>query len=127
MSWISFDYIYYRLYQFYFKWDGRLAATATLGVAFTQAMIIADCLLIPLRLNYSRPEIAPYSKTLAYCGVGILALLTWYNHRKYRKRIHALHKAWKYEHAPIKKKRGYLVVIFMILPLIPLIVMGVIK
>lgn len=78
-----FDYIYYRLIQVYFKWDGRNGATALIGIVMIQALLILDVMVFTIRLFYDRDV------TKNYVGVGkwiiilIFIGLMIYNYRKY--------------------------------------------
>ena len=41
-----FDYMYYRIYKFYYKWDKETGITALIAVSLFQTIILADLILI---------------------------------------------------------------------------------
>lgn len=121
----SFDYIYYRLVSFYFKWDGRNGITAVIGISMIQVLTAVDILLFFARLFFSRSEIAPYSRTLGYIAVTILFLVIAANYFKYRNKYNSFKKQWIHETKSQRAKKGVLVVFCLITPIIPLIIMGI--
>jgi hypothetical protein len=121
----SFDYIYYRLVSFYFKWDGRNGITAVIGVSMIQVLTVIDIVLFFTRLNFSRSELAPYSKTIGYAGLGITFLVIVINYFRYRNKYNSFKKKWKHESKSERRRKGVLVIICLVLPLLLLVIMGI--
>ncbi|ULQ54901.1 hypothetical protein KJS94_09650 [Flavihumibacter rivuli] len=121
---LIFDYIYYRVIQFYFKWDGRNGATALIIVSMIQALLVIDLLLIILKLKYTKEQIAPNSKYYAYVGVGIFLVFLVSNYWRYRNKYNYLKKIWKDESPKSRKLRGVLVIVSLITPWILFLLMG---
>jgi len=121
-----FDYIYYRLIQVYFKWDGRNGATALIGIVMIQALLILDVMVFTIRVFYDRDV------TKNYVGVGkwiiilIFIGLMIYNYRKYHSgRYNKLRLFWKNEDKTTRIWKGLLVLLALIIPWVPLILIGV--
>lgn len=121
----SLDYVYFRLQQFYFKWDGRNGITAVIGVSMIQVLTAADIVFCIIRLCYSRQEISPYSKILSSIFVIILLIVVIYNHYKYKNKYNSFKKRWKDESHRQRIIKGILVIVSLILPMLPLIIMGI--
>src|ERR1700687_1763010 len=111
-----FDYFYYRITQAYFKWDRRNSITAVLAISMFQSMIICDVLLIILRLSYTRSQLTPYSKIIAYIGSGILVAFAIFNYKKYYNKFSSLKSRWKDESKAQRIYKGILILAFLILP-----------
>ena len=51
-----FDYIFYKVTQFYFKWDGRRGITAIVAICMIELMVLIDILLLVFRIVNGRNE-----------------------------------------------------------------------
>ena len=127
MKGFFWGYIYYRITQAYFKWDGRNGITAVLGVSMIQVLLSADLILIFLRIIFSRQQIAPYSKYMAYPIVIIFLIVAVINDFKYKNKFASYKSVWKDEPEKEKFIKGLLVIGLLILPWVPLILLGVKK
>ena len=119
-----FDYIYYRLYKFYYKWDGEHGITAVMGVSMIQALIIGSIIVGCARLFFSNSELIQQTKVLGYSGVIILFLIIWYNYKKYKGKYLEFTRRWNGEPKKRRLFKGILVIFFLVLSWLPLILMG---
>jgi ABC-type Fe3+ transport system permease subunit len=120
-----FDYFYYRITQFYFKWDKRNSTTAILAIAMFQGMMIYNLFLIILRSYYTRDQTKHYSKAIALVGVLIIICFAIYNYRKYFNKYSALKSRWKDETRSHRIFKGILVLFCLILPWVIIIYVGI--
>lgn len=121
-----FDYIYYRLIQFYFRWDGRNGITAVIGVSMIQCLILFDLLFLGKRLFYSKEQIisTQNTKVIGYIAVCILFALIAYNYYKHKDKFNSYKRRWKDESPKTRKLKGVMVLACLILPWLPLILLG---
>lgn len=121
-----FDYIYYRLIQFYFKWDGRNGITAVIGVSMIQCLILFDLLSLIERFFYSKEQIVSTqnAKVIGYLAVFILFSLIIYNYYKYKDKFNSYKRRWKDESRKTRKLKGVAVLACLILPWLPLFLLG---
>jgi large-conductance mechanosensitive channel len=120
-----FDYIYYRMTKAYFKWDGRTGITAIIGISMIQTLIIGDITMLTIRLVFNRTETFPYSKLIAQLFGFIIVILIILNYIKYNGRYNELNARWKSETKQERLLKGLLVLGFLILPWIPIILIGI--
>lgn len=120
-----FEYIYYRLYRFYFKWDGRNGITAIIGVSMIQVLLIIDLLAIIGRLFFTRQETHPYSRLFGYVAIGVMMLLMLYNYFRYYNKYGEYKKRWSQEKREVYTKKGFYVVVSLLLPWVILILIAI--
>jgi membrane protein YdbS with pleckstrin-like domain len=120
-----FDYIYYRMTKAYFKWDGRTGITAIIGISMIQTLLLGDIVTLAIRLNIARSDTAPYSKMIAYAFAAILVILIITNYKKYNGQYNRLRLRWKSETKSEKIVRGILVCLSLIVPWIPIVLIGI--
>jgi hypothetical protein len=119
-----FDYIYYRITKFYFKWDGRTGGTAIVAISIIQTLLLGDVVVFLTRLVLERNDTTPYSKTIACIFGGMLILFVIYNYRKYNGSYNKFRSFWKEETRIQKNIKGFLVIASLIVPWIPIILIG---
>jgi hypothetical protein len=122
-----FDYIYYRITKVYWRWEKRNSISAVIAIAMLQSMLIYDIFLFIIRLIFSRSEMAPYSKRLAYVGVILLLIFIYYNYKKYKNRFGDLQSKWKSEPSSIRFKKGILILLCLVAPWVIIILLGIWK
>lgn len=110
-----FDYIYYRITQFYFKWDGRTGITAIVAICMIELMLLTDITLLVFRLVNGKNErqMYPGEKWLfvaAYIGLFI------YNYRKYNKTYTKYRQYWKDESRGKRIYKGLFVILSLVIP-----------
>lgn len=120
-----FDYIYYRMTKFYFKWDGRTGITAIIGVSMIQSLVILDIFTIILRRNYDRSVTKNYVEEGKWVTITILLSFIIFNYVKYNGKYNKYRSYWKDESYNANLIKGWLVVLSLILPWVPLILIGV--
>lgn len=101
-----FDYIFYRLAKFYYRWDCRTAITAITGLSFAQACALGWAWVSLLRSAYSRQETAPYSRSFSAVGTGTLVALILLNGWRYHNRYVLLRERWQGEASLPRVLRG---------------------
>lgn len=121
-----FDYIYYRLLQFYFKWDGRNGITAVIGVSMIQCLVLFDVILLVERFIYGKEQIISdqNAKIVAYLGVAGLFVLIAFNYFKYKNKFNSFKNRWKQESLRSRQLKGFAVLVCLILPWVPLVLLG---
>lgn len=120
-----FDYIYYRVIQVYFKWDGRNGATALIGVVMIQTLLILDVIAFVTRLFLSRQETVYYANTGKWFAILLFIILMFYNYSKYQGRYNKLRLFWKNEDRATRIRKGILVLLALIVPWMPLVLIGI--
>lgn len=120
-----FDYIYYRITKFYFKWDGRTGGTAIVAISMIQTLIVGDIAVFLVRLFVDRSDTASYSKAIGYFFAIMLIFFVLYNYRKYNGRYNKFRSVWKEETREKKLIKGFLVIASLVVPWIPIILIGV--
>ncbi len=120
-----FDYIFYRMAQFFFKRDGSLADRAIFGVSMIQSLIILTICLIITHFLFSTQYLHSHSKQGGLIAVCITLLFIIYNFRKYKGRYHIYREYWKDELHSQRVKKGYLVLFSLIMPWIMIFLVGI--
>ena len=120
-----FDYIYYRITQAYFKWDGRTGTTAIIGITMIQLLVLLDIFTVIIRIRYDRDESSSFVQTGKWIIIAVYIVLFILNYKKYSGTYNKLKSHWKNESKAKRFYKGLLVILSMILPWIPLIVIGV--
>jgi uncharacterized membrane-anchored protein len=120
-----FDYIYYRVNQVYFKWDGRNGITSIIAVSMLQTMVIADICLLGMKILFDKSLLAPYSRIIAYIAVGVLGIFTLFNYFKYKDKYNKLKTQWSNEPKKQRVLKGILVVLLLLMPWIFLVIIAV--
>jgi hypothetical protein len=120
-----FDYIYYTLTKFYFKWDGSTGITAIVAISMIQVCLVGDVLALTSRLIYERNETEPYSIYIGYFGAILSIILCIVNYYKYNGRYKDFRDYWQKEPKTKRDLKVFFVLLSLILPWIPLIIIGV--
>lgn len=111
-----FEYIFYRVATFHFRWDGRGAITAICSVSLIQTILIPDFVYFISGIVFSREEIKLYSKPLIYSLVVLSIVLSFINERYFKNRFTKFMLRWKEETRVQRFCRGWLVLISFFLP-----------
>jgi hypothetical protein len=122
-----FDYIYYRMNKFYFKWDGRNGITSVIGVSMIQCLVLFDLLFFIERIFYTKQQIVASNTAKAggYIGIACLTGLIIYNYFKYYGKYNSFKSRWKNETNGERNIRGVLVLLCLVFPWVPMILMGI--
>ena len=122
-----FDYIYYRITNAYLEWEGSGGyTTGIISVTWIQSFIFGSVLGVTVRTFFDRSETAPYAKAIAVAWVlASLCLYVW-NHSRYNEcKYNTLKEYWKHEPPNERRLKGFLVALSIILPIVPMILMGI--
>lgn len=119
-----FDYIYYRLTKFYFKWDGKTGGTGIVGVSMIQfVMFLNGTLLLYGTIHGTlKRQMHPLEKWLI---AAIMFGLVYYNYRKYSGTYNKLRYHWKDESNVQRLGKGFLVIASLIIPWVLSIIIGI--
>ena len=108
-----FDYIYYRLTKFYFKWDGRTGGTGIVGVSMIQGVMLLNSFFFLYGQIYGilKRQMHPWEKWLiAVAFFGIVYL----NYRKYNGKYNKFRSYWKDESSFKRFIKGLMVIVSLI-------------
>lgn len=119
-----FDYIYFRITQAYFKWDGRTGATALVAIMMVQTLTIGTPISFFIRLLYSREVTSQFGNMVKWIVVALSIGLFIYNYRKYNGTYNKFRLYWKNENKKTRFYKGVLIIICLILSWVPLILIG---
>gem|GEM_PF-1949106 len=121
-----FDYLFYRVTAFYKRRGNSSAVSfASSAVTVLQCFLIIDLLvLIRCLYEYSIPN--NFNKFWALPFILILGATNWYRYER-SPRYQELRKTWKDEDLSQKRKRGRLIVLFIIAMLIIPVLYGLIR
>lgn len=119
-----FDYIYYRVNQFFFKKDGRKGDRSINAVTWIQFGIFLNVYIIILEILdfHTKKGFSPLVKWgIIGVGLGVFYYNDWRYSGKYNKyRFH-----WKDESKETRFYKGILVIISLIVPWVTACIMGI--
>ena len=121
---ILFDYIYYRLNKFYYKWDGENGTTSVIGLSMFQSMLIGNTITILLKLFLTKEDLKSNSKALVFLVITIFVALEIYNYFKYKNKYQVLKEYWKDETKKQRIERGIWVIVALLIPWVMIIGMS---
>ena len=100
-----FDYMYYRIYKFYYKWDKDTGITAAIGLSMFQSTSLAVIIILFIKILYNKSEMVGNSKNISLGWGLIFLVLTFINDEIYSTKVKKnLENKWKQELSEIKKK-----------------------
>ena len=120
-----FDYIYYRLNKFYFKWDGRSGITSIIGLTMIQVLILAGIVGFIMRKLYDRNQTTHYVETGKWIMLIVYVMLMLYNFKLYANKYNKLRFYWKDETKNTRILKGTLVILSLVVPWVVVIMIGV--
>lgn len=120
-----FDYMFYRIAKFYYRWDRKTAVTAIIGLSFVQGCALGFVQSLIFRTYFSRQETAPYSKAFGAVGVATLVVLIILNTWRYSNRYVPLRERWQQEAPGPRFLKGVGVLLLMLLSLASMLYWGV--
>lgn len=116
----AFDYIYYTLSKFYYKWDNEGNVTAVLGVTMLQTLLASNLIFIVIKIFFTKEEIQGFN-WLKVIGICLFIALEIYNHIKYKGKYSVLKDRWRNESKKQKFWRRLIVILALITPWVSLI------
>ncbi|RNI30427.1 hypothetical protein EFB08_03940 [Rufibacter latericius] len=118
-----YDYIYYRVNQFYFKKDGRNGNRSIILVLFSIIGIIGNVYIVIMHaLNIYNPKGIPLIVKLGIY-VSMFAIYYFVN-KKYNGKYNKYRFFWKNESKQTRFYKGILVILSIILPWVTCCIMG---
>jgi hypothetical protein len=111
-----FEYIYYRMTKFYFRWDGRMGITAILGISMIQFIVASDILAIIMRVFVKRSGKFNFPDFVPYLAVILFLLLTALNYYRYQKKYSSLKFKYKDEPKSIERKKTIVIILLLLIP-----------
>ena len=120
-----FDYFFYRLTTLYFKWDKREGLTAILGISLSQTIFICDLIISILRIFYNKYEVGIIIKRfgLLIYLIGIPLIIK--NYLRYKNLYFKCKARWKNENTTDKIINSLAATLFILLPWILSIIIGI--
>lgn len=121
-----FDYIYYRLNKFYYKWDGENGTTSAIGISMFQSMLIGNVITLLLKIILTMEQLKTNSRTLIFFIIIIFITLVIYNYFfRYKNKYLVIKERWKDETNKDKIQRGILVILALVSPWVFIIILAV--
>jgi hypothetical protein len=119
-----FSYIYYRINESYFKWDGRKGFTSLLGVSMIQFMWPFVLLVLISKFTLEPTDLNRYGKAASYIGALIFFVIVFINYVVYNGKYNFYRSKWGNEERKKRIRKGILIVLLMAVPwiLLPLII-----
>ena len=121
------DYMYYRIYKFYYKWDKETGITVLIAVSLFQTILLADLILIMLKSIFSKWEIVPFSEHLKWGFAGLYLTFVLLNFKYFSNKYENFNSIWGKEDSKIKKRRGWLIVLVLLIPWLIIIYLGILN
>jgi hypothetical protein len=119
------EYIYFRMYKYYYKWDNEFAGISTL---ISYAFVLFLTFFYPtvyVMLKYKllmRSDLRPLIWTGTFTLLGLLLLFTYI---KFFKRYKQFSNKWLNEEKTSKKLKGWVVFLYiLLLVFFPLLLVG---
>lgn len=114
---LLFDYVYYRLNKFYYKWDGENGTTSSIGVSMLQSLLIVNTVIVFLKICMSKQQIHNAGDNLKFGYILLFIILNIYNFKfRYHNKYDLFKEYWKDETKKQKTERGFMVVLALVLP-----------
>ena len=114
---ILFDYVYYRLNKFYYKWDGENGTTSSIGVSMLQSLLIVNTVIVILKICISKQQLQHNGENLKFGYILLFIILNIYNFKfRYNNKYALFKEYWKDETKKQKIQRGFMVVLALVLP-----------
>src|SRR5690554_6576933 len=121
-----FDYIYYRLNKFYYKWDGENGTTSAIGISMFQSMLIGNVITLLLKIILTMEQLKTNSRTLIFFIIIIFITLVIYNYFfRYKNKYLVIKERWKDETNKDKIQRGILVILALVSPWVFIIILAI--
>ncbi|OXA87409.1 hypothetical protein [Flavobacterium hercynium] len=121
---IIFNYTYYRIAKFYFKRDGLEAFTALLTISLIKAIYLMDIIFLirDLFLDVEKANKVHFSEKIVV--LLILFLIYLFNRKQYKGKYILFREKWSNEQKTKKQIKGFLVILFILSPLLLLFIIA---
>ncbi|WP_223649912.1 hypothetical protein [Hymenobacter psoromatis] len=121
-----FNYVFYRIAKFYYKWDGSDSSTAIIAISGIQVLYVALLFSTLIRVNFTRHQINPYSKSIEIVGFFSILILVYLNSKKYEGLYNLLRNKWINETYTQGFFRGLGVWVIALFPLLGMLFLAII-
>lgn len=118
---VLFDYVFYRLNKFYFKWDGTNGSTSIIGVTSIQSILLIDLIVISARIIMGKENFKSSILVFEIIFVVLFVIFCIYNFLRYKDKYDFYKSKWEDETWSEQTIKGILVVLFLALPWIIII------
>jgi hypothetical protein len=115
---VIFDYIFFRMTQFFFEKSGRRGVPSITILSLTQTFLIAIVINPVINLAISKNARELHYHRFGYLGAAIFLLLFSLNYRNYKDKYLKLRFRWKDETPAKRVVNGILVMLVVVLPVI---------
>jgi hypothetical protein len=114
-----FDYMYFRIAQFYVKIErnSKVYTSATIAVTLTQFLILIDIVGTVLLENYSQENRAIIIRNFFMVFIVLLAILNIFNYKRYYNAYDKYNEKWSCEDKKRRILKGIVVFILFVIPL----------
>ncbi len=122
------DYIYYRVYKYYFKWGKEQGITAAVLLSGFQSLSVLILMLVILETVYRVTGNDYPTKVVSGFWVFYFLALCYINEIYYSQEVlRSLDDRWKDEPTDQKQRKGCRVILMLAMPWITLIVLGILN
>lgn len=111
--------------QFYFKWDGRTGITGIIGITMIELLLLLDVVVVFNTIFLTRAQIKEYVEFGKWIILLLYAIMLFLNYKKYNGKYNPLRSRWKDEPRKYRIVKGFLVILALIVPWIPIILVGI--
>jgi amino acid transporter len=112
------DYLYYRFANAYYKWDGKSGITGIMAVALFISLLFIDILGIIYFSTFTYDFRIQNKETAKIVGVVVIGIVFFFSFRRYKNNFSIYDERWRNEDRNERFKKGILIVLLMILPII---------
>jgi hypothetical protein len=119
-----FEYFYYRIYYFKRSEEGDpyRGFRGACVIAIVQGLLLFETLTTIVKFFFKGfNPLKNYSTNIAYIGAFAIVALSYYNFKKYDKRMEEFNERWDFESEDDKLIKGFLIILTIIAPFIPMI------
>jgi hypothetical protein len=111
-----FEYFYYRIAQFYWRWEKENSSRAVIAISMLESMTICNSAIILLRIFFRKNQITPFSKVLGISSIIIFLFFLVYNTNKYYNKFDSYKAEWQDEPKSTRVKKGLLILLLLVIP-----------
>lgn len=115
-----FDYIYYRLFLLNSNKGEYQGIPPAVVISLLQIMLLFDLQIFLFESFFESSILSRYSSFLGNGAVLLFVILVILNFRKYRNMSEGFESRWKDEDVKVRRRKGVLVFVSIILPFMPL-------
>lgn len=111
-----FDYIYYRMTELYFKWDGRKGITSIIAIVMIKMVLFMITAVILSLTFYTTEEISNVPKVFKYAIVLPYLYFSYFTFKKHENSFNRCKNHWKNETKLLRIVKGIIVFLSFAIP-----------